>query len=243
MGSQEIEGSVTRDTLLFSPSWALASSSAKWGKHSLACGPPSYTVMKIRCSPSMCEGSMCICWLVSCHFNTLLNLGGGPSHKMHTRSQLQVCLFSLAFAPVTQGHQSSCFMTLMLSALKSHPCCWSVKKSGHKHFFVLKLRAQGCLGEFPPEMLGASVSALWPLAAQRGVCWFLMPCVSQMQTNGLGIKALGSEMGSSRGEARALGWGLKIPYLRFTLASFPQAGRSQPVHTSLWAQRGEGMGD
>lgn len=47
-------------------------------------------------------------------------------HKIYLGSivgQLRVCLFSLAFAPVTQGDQSSCFMTLMLSALKSHPYC------------------------------------------------------------------------------------------------------------------------
>lgn len=47
-----------------------------------------------------------------------------------------------------------------------------------------------------------------------------------MQMNGLGTKTLEFEMRSSRGEARALGWGLKIPELRSTLASLPQAGKS-----------------
>lgn len=42
-----------------------------------------------------------------------------------------------------------------------------------------------------------------------------------MWTNGLGIKTLGSEMGSSRGEAKALGLGLEILDLRPALASIP----------------------
>lgn len=42
-----------------------------------------------------------------------------------------------------------------------------------------------------------------------------------MWMNGLGVKTLGSEMGSSRGEAKALGLGLEILDLKPALASIP----------------------
>lgn len=71
-------------------------------------------------------------------FQQPLNQGQGPVYKdtQEVLLVIQSLLIPLAIAPVTWGHQSSCFMTLMLSALKSHPCCLSVKLSGHKHFFV-----------------------------------------------------------------------------------------------------------
>lgn len=54
-------------------------------------------------------------------FQHLLNQGPGPVQEVLLVTQS--LLVPLAVAPVTRGHQSSCFMTLILSALKSHPCC------------------------------------------------------------------------------------------------------------------------